>query len=112
VVASVLAALDLLDMESWRAKKLKENAKYLIDKLAENDIHVETDSAIVCVIVPEEVNIRKAGKKMHDMGIFVNTIEFPAVPKELQRFRISMMATHTKEDIDYLVECLMKVLGD
>jgi glycine C-acetyltransferase len=112
VVASVLAALDLLDMESWRAKKLKENAEYLIDKLAKNDIHVETDSAIVCVIVPEEVNIRKAGKKIHDMGIFVNTIEFPAVPKELQRFRISMMATHTKEDIDYLVECLMKVLGD
>jgi glycine C-acetyltransferase len=112
VVAAVLAGLDLLDKEPWRPKKLKENAQYLVGKLADNHIHVDTDSAIVCVIVPESLNIRKAGKRMHDMGIFVNTIEFPAVPKELQRFRISIMADHTKEDIDFLVECLMKVLGE
>jgi glycine C-acetyltransferase len=30
-------------------------------------------------------------------------VEYPAVPADKQRFRISMMATHTKEDIDLLV---------
>lgn len=111
VIMSVLAGLELLEKEKWRNKRLKENTQYLVDKLHQNGIDVNTDSAMVCVIVPEDVNIRKAGKKLHDLGIFVNSIEFPAVPRELQRFRINMMTNHTKEDIKYLVECLVKVLG-
>jgi glycine C-acetyltransferase len=109
-IAAVLAELDLLETEQWRTKKLKENVAYLVKKLDDNGVKVHTQSAIVCVIVPTSVNIRLAGKKMHEMGIFVNTVEFPAVPKELQRFRISVMATHTKEDMDKLVDCLLKVL--
>jgi glycine C-acetyltransferase len=109
-IAAVLASLDLLESESWRIKKLKENSDYLVKLLNDREVNVNSDSAIICVIAPPEINIRKAGKKIHDMGIFVNTIEFPAVPKDKQRFRISLMSNHTKEDIEYLVECLMKVI--
>ncbi len=48
------------------------------------------------------MNIREMSLKFHNRGIFVNSIEYPAVPKSQERFRISIMATHTKEDIDRL----------
>jgi len=52
------------------------------------------------------MNIRKAAHKFHQIGVFVNSVEYPAVPKSQQRFRISIMATHTKEDIDRLKEAI------
>ena len=39
----------------------------------------------------------------------MNSIEYPAVPLSQQRFRISLMATHTKQDIDRLVQTIDEV---
>jgi len=62
--------------------------------------------------VPVGMDIRKAGYKFHEMGIFMNSIEYPAVPVSQQRFRISLMATHKKEDIDRLVSCIAEVWAE
>jgi glycine C-acetyltransferase len=55
------------------------------------------------------MNIREAALRFHEAGVFVNCVEYPAVPLDQQRFRVSLMATHTKEDIDRLVECTADV---
>ena len=55
------------------------------------------------------MNIRKAAYEFHQKGIFVNSVEYPAVPKSQQRFRISIMATHTKDDIDRLMEAIVDI---
>jgi glycine C-acetyltransferase len=55
------------------------------------------------------MNIRDASFKFHQKGIFINSIEYPAVPKSQQRFRISIMATHTKKDIDRLMEAITEI---
>ncbi|MCK7528695.1 MAG: hypothetical protein MZV64_69625 [Ignavibacteriales bacterium] len=39
----------------------------------------------------------------------MNSIEYPAVPLSQQRFRISLMATHTTNDIDRLVQTINEV---
>jgi glycine C-acetyltransferase len=111
-VASVLAGLDLLETEPYRVKQLKHNVAFLLSLLKEHDIPATSESAIVCIRVPEHINIRRAGKQMHDMGMFVNTIEYPAVPRHMQRFRISVMSDHTHEDLARLVDCLETVLNN
>ena len=50
--------------------------------------------------------------RLHEEGVFVNGITFPAVPKSKQRLRISMMATFTKADLDRAVEVFTRVLGE
>ena len=55
------------------------------------------------------MNIREAARRFNQAGIFVNCVEYPAVPIGEQRFRISMMATHTKADIDRLLECTAEI---
>jgi glycine C-acetyltransferase len=55
------------------------------------------------------MNIRNVAYQFHQRGIFINSIEYPAVPVAQQRFRISLMATHTKEDIDKLLSAIEEV---
>jgi 7-keto-8-aminopelargonate synthetase-like enzyme len=55
------------------------------------------------------MDIRKAAKGFHRRGIFLNSVEYPAVPVSQQRFRISVMATHTPADIRRLVTAVHEI---
>ncbi|MFQ5568722.1 MAG: aminotransferase class I/II-fold pyridoxal phosphate-dependent enzyme [Rhodothermales bacterium] len=106
VVAAVLACLDVLEQEPEIQQRLHDNVAYAAQGLRCMGFDVHPQSAIITLILPETVNLRKAAYHLHKAGIFLNSIEYPAVPAEKQRFRISLMATHTREDIDYLLECI------
>jgi 7-keto-8-aminopelargonate synthetase-like enzyme len=43
-------------------------------------------------------------KTLFDAGVFTNPVIPPAVPPHSCRLRISMMATHTNEQIDYVLD--------
>ena len=58
------------------------------------------------------MDIKKAALEFHKRNIFINPIEYPAVPVNRQRFRLSFMATHTKDDIDKLVEAVKTIWAD
>ena len=112
VAATVLAGLDLLEIEPGILQSLKNNIKYAAEKLSALGFAANADTAIFPLIVPEGMNVRKAAHEFHKRGIFVNSIEYPAVPLSQQRFRVSVMATHTKEDIDKLVTVVEEVWNE
>mgnify|MGYP003301260457 FL=1 len=70
---------------------------------------LNTETPIIPLIVGNASILTYMVKDAFDHGYFVNAIFPPAVPANLTRFRISVMASHTKEDMDGLVE-LMKNL--
>lgn len=109
VIASVLAGLEVMENEPELFSKLNENIYYAINGLNRLGFNIESDSAIIPLIVPEGMNIRHAAYEFHKKGIFLNSIEYPAVPVSQQRFRISIMAIHTKHDIDCLLEAVSQV---
>ncbi len=110
VVAAVLAGLDLLEREPQIHARLWENIRYTAEGLRRLGFDIgEPETAIIPLHLPMTMNIRRAAFRFHKMGIFLNTIEYPAVPVSKQRFRISLMATHTKADIDRLLECVEEV---
>ena len=106
VVASVLAALDVMEKEPELVNKLKDNIKYTTQCLTQLGFPANSLTPIFPLRVPVNMNIRNASFEFHQRGIFINSIEYPAVPKSQQRFRISIMSTHTKEDIDRLMEAI------
>ena len=109
VVASVLAALDVMEKEPDLQQKLKENVNYTAACLNQLGFPANSLTPIFPLMVPVDMNIRNAAFEFHQKGIFINSIEYPAVPKSQQRFRISIMATHTKEDIDRLMEVISDI---
>jgi glycine C-acetyltransferase len=106
VVAAVLAGIDVLENEPDLFHSLHNNIAYTKQLLREIGFNITTVTPIIAIIVPEVMDIRKAAYQFHKKGIFVNAIEYPAVPVHLQRFRISLMATHTRTDIETLVGCI------
>jgi glycine C-acetyltransferase len=43
---------------------------------------------------------------LHERGIYVNPVQYPAVPKRLSRIRMSLMSEHTIENLDHSLESL------
>lgn len=109
VVATVLAALYVMEKEPELVNKLKDNINYTTQCLTQLGFPANSLTPIFPLRVPVNMNIRDASFKFHQKGIFINSIEYPAVPKSQQRFRISIMATHTKEDIDRLMEAISEI---
>ena len=75
--------------------------------LSEAHIHFsDNSSAIVPVYPPEEVDFRELSYQIHRRDLFINPIEPPAVPAGGERFRVSLMATHTEADVREAVSIL------
>lgn len=92
--------------------KLKYNSKFLKEKLNSegfNTLHTETP--IIPVIVGNQTILTQMAKEAFDEGFIINPIYPPAVPANLTRFRISVMASHTKNDMDELVKLLIKLFA-
>ncbi|HUL43310.1 MAG TPA: aminotransferase class I/II-fold pyridoxal phosphate-dependent enzyme [Bacteroidota bacterium] len=109
VIATVLGGLDVIEREPGLRQRLHENVNYAVQGLRSIGIEVRPEAAIIPLRVPVGMNIRSMAYKFHSLGIFVNSVEYPAVPISQQRFRVSLMATHTREDIDNLVEAVERV---
>ncbi len=104
IAATVLAGLDVMEHEPELLSALRENSRYAREVLAPFGIPAGSGGPIIPLKVSAGMNIRQMSKRFHDLGIFLNSVEYPAVPVTSQRFRVSLMATHTKEDIDRLAD--------
>lgn len=109
VVATALGGLEVIESEKGLIEGLHENVRYLIDHLDLVGIEAHSDSGIIPVMVPGHANVQRLSREFHRKGVFINSVEFPAVSVDEQRFRISMMATHTRSDIKYLVNTFYEV---
>jgi glycine C-acetyltransferase len=56
-------------------------------------------SPIVCVKMGSEGLARLVSRRLPDIGLLANLVEFPAVPKGQARFRMQVMANHSSREI-------------
>lgn len=103
-VASVLAALDIIESEPERIDKLWANTNYAKKLLAEAGLDTgETNSPIIPVYIRDNYKTFQITNILQQNGIFVNPIVSPAVPADCSLIRFSLMATHTFEQIELAV---------
>jgi glycine C-acetyltransferase len=63
-------------------------------------------SAIVAVKMGNEGLARLASRRLPELGLMANLVEYPAVAKGAARFRMQVMAGHTDQNIAQAVERL------
>jgi len=99
-VAGVLAGIEVIEQQPELLQRLHQNAARLESGLRQLGFKTFREAAIIPVSIPAEVNIREVCRLFDQAGIFLNSIEYPAVSQDGQRLRLSVMATHTEQDID------------
>jgi 7-keto-8-aminopelargonate synthetase-like enzyme len=108
-VAGVLGGLEVLAREPALLVRLHENAHYLETALRDLGFDTQREAAIIPVMVPAKYSIREVCKRFDEQNIFLNSVEYPAVPRDGQRLRLSVMATHTREDLDIAIATFARI---
>ncbi|MFA5650043.1 MAG: pyridoxal phosphate-dependent aminotransferase family protein [Proteiniphilum sp.] len=108
--AAASVALDILKSEPERVKKLWELTHYAIKQFKEKGFELgPTETPIMPLYVRDNDKTFLITKLLFEEGIFVNPVVSPAVAPDDTLIRYSLMATHTKEQIDYSIEHIANV---
>ena len=108
-VASVIAALGIIESEPERIAKLWDNTNYAKNLLLEEGFDLgPSESPILPIYVRDNEKTFMVTKYLQSSGVFVNPVVSPAVPSDSSLLRFSLMATHTFAQIDEAVEKIAK----
>ncbi len=109
-VATVLAALDVLRTEPERLEMLWRNTRRMQEGLKELGYDIGgSETPVIPVVIGELDRMLMFWKELFDAGVFTNPVTPPAVPEDSCRLRISMMATHTDDHVDQVLEAFSQV---
>ncbi|WDF55822.1 aminotransferase class I/II-fold pyridoxal phosphate-dependent enzyme [Mucilaginibacter sp. KACC 22063] len=109
-IAAILQSMILLQEEPQWMTKLWENIHYFREGLLNLGMDIgTTESAIIPVKVGDPKKTGEAGRLLLEQGIYTNPIIYPAVSRKDARIRMSLMATHTKEQLDKALKAFARV---
>ncbi len=110
VVASCIAALDVLEEEPERIERLWENTRYFKAELGRLGFDTgASETPITPVIAGDSARAMKMSQRLFEEGVFAQGIGFPTVARDRARVRTIVTATHAREDLDRALEAFAKV---
>ena len=106
-IAAILSMIELQLETPELIERLRKNTQTVVEGIKNVVTFVSKPKiGIIVIRIPQKASVLKLSEEFHERNIFVNLISYPAIPINEQRFRISVMATHTDDDIRYLVETI------
>jgi 8-amino-7-oxononanoate synthase len=111
VVAAVDAALDVVAREPERRTRLAAVAAELRARLGALGFEIPAgEGPIIPVIAGSSERALAWSRALLERGVFVQAIRPPTVPDGTARLRVTVMATHTDEDMAHAVEAFARLL--
>lgn len=108
-IGAASAALDIMLSEPERQQHLWDITNYALDGFRALGCEIgHTSTPIIPLYVRNNEKTFMVTRKLLDEGIFVNPVVSPAVAPDSTLIRFSLMATHTKEQVDFALEKIGK----
>lgn len=102
---TVLATLEIMENEPERIKHLWDLTNYALKGFKSMGFDTgKSESPIIPLFIRDDIKALFLTKVLLENGIFVNPVVSPGVPKEDSLIRYSLMATHTKEQVEISIE--------
>jgi 8-amino-7-oxononanoate synthase len=109
-VATVRAALDVIRTEPERRQQLLKNADYLRSSLQSLGYDTgDSETPIIPIVIGDAMKTFRFWRALFDNGVYANCVVAPAVPPNACRIRTSLIATHTREQLDRVIDTFGKV---
>lgn len=110
IVGASLELFDMLEESTQLRDHLEETTAYYRKQLTDNgfDIIPGTHPCVPVMLYDEKL-AGEFAKRMMAKGVYVVAFSFPVVPKGKARIRTQVCASHTRDDIDFIVKCFKEV---
>ena len=101
VAAAANAALNVIRAEPQLRERLWDNCRFMFEALKRKGFRVgEAASPVIPIIVGSMSALREMTLELHRNNVCVNSVPYPAVARGSERLRISLMATHTTDQLE------------
>lgn len=108
--AAALKAIDIMEQEPERQEHLWEITKFALDGFRNMGCEIgNTSTPIIPLFVRDDYKTYHVVRDLFDEGLFVNPVVSPAVAPQDTLIRFSLMATHTKEQVEYALTKIQQV---
>lgn len=108
--AAVNAALDIILSEPERQKHLWDITHFALDNFRAMGCEIgNTSTPIIPLFIRDDYKTFHVTRDLLDEGVFVNPVVTPAVAPHDTLIRYSLMATHTKEQVERSLHAIEKV---
>ncbi|MBU4267365.1 MAG: pyridoxal phosphate-dependent aminotransferase family protein [Acidobacteria bacterium] len=98
-------ALEIIQAEPWRRQRLWEITRIMNKELTAMGYHTgNTETPIIPVFIHDVEKTFMLWQFLRDYGVFTNPVIAPAVPPEDSLIRTSFTATHTDDDLDFILK--------
>ncbi len=107
IASATLKSIELLETESWRIGHLHMLIAAFKQGMSDQSWQlISSDTAIQPILIGSEEKALLLSEKLLTYGILVSAIRHPTVAKNQARLRITLSASHTLKDIEYLLNVL------
>ena len=111
VCAGAKKALEIIEREPWRVKKIKDVAENIYKELSKIGLFVKFyHTPILPIMLYSEEKALRLSEALFERGIFLQAIRYPTVPKGEARLRLTASVRYTEEDLEYLYTALKESL--
>ncbi len=109
-VATVLAALDIMEKEPEHRETLWKNTNKMRNAFQDLGFNIgNTRSPVIPIIIGDMDRTMHFWKELFEERVFVNPIVPPGVPPDMSLLRTSYMATHTDKELDRVLDIFGKI---
>ncbi len=111
VAAAACNNLRYIDAHPERVQRLCDNVKFFCECLRGEGLDVPTSpSAIVPIIIGDEARALEISAALQKEGLLIPAIRYPTVAKGQARLRASLMASHTREELQWAAKKIAEVI--
>lgn len=109
IAVAAKTSLEIIRDETWRREKLQSLINYFKEGTLQRNLNFELSyTPIQAFIVGNAANALQLSQQLFANGLLVTAIRPPTVPVNTARLRITLNCNHQKDQIDKLLDCLMK----
>lgn len=113
IAGASMEVLDILEKDTSLRDHLEEITAYYRARLTEEKFDIIPGvHPIVPIMLYDEHKAADMAARMMKKGVYVVAFSYPVVPRGKARIRTQVCASHTKEDIDYIVKCFSEVRSE